>query len=194
MPWQTDCVTSVVSGLRPFGRRWSATASARPWSSVTSITGVWRGSSGRVRRWSPLRRARQPVRRLLRRRLLRRDRAAAQGELPMSLPTPGMAARPFRSGPGVDAPAAAAAAGVADRLSEHAEEILQSAARRAGDFGRREVDTEHLLLALTESDVVRTILDQFRSRSMTCATRSSRKAPGAISIRRKAARSASRPV
>ena len=55
-----------------------------------------------------------------------------------------------------------AAAGVADRLSEHAEEILQSAAQRAGDFGRREVDTEHLLLALTESDVVRTILDQFK--------------------------------
>ena len=51
---------------------------------------------------------------------------------------------------------------MADRLSEHAEEILQSAARRAGDFGRREVDTEHLLLALTESDVVRTILDQFK--------------------------------
>jgi ATP-dependent Clp protease ATP-binding subunit ClpC len=55
-----------------------------------------------------------------------------------------------------------AAAGVAERLSEHGEEILQSAARRAGDFGRREVDTEHLLLALTESDVVRTILDQFK--------------------------------
>ena len=51
---------------------------------------------------------------------------------------------------------------MADRLSEHAEEILQSAAQRAGDFGRREVDTEHLLLALTESDVVRTILDQFK--------------------------------
>ncbi|MBB4039887.1 ATP-dependent Clp protease ATP-binding subunit ClpC [Microvirga flocculans] len=55
-----------------------------------------------------------------------------------------------------------AAAGVADRLSGHAEEILQSAARRAGEFGRKEVDTEHLLLALTESDVVRTILDQFK--------------------------------
>jgi hypothetical protein len=36
------------------------------------------------------------------------------------------------------------------------------AARRAAEFGRREVDTEHLLLALTESDVVRTILDQFK--------------------------------
>jgi len=54
------------------------------------------------------------------------------------------------------------AAGGAERLSEHAEEILQAAARRAADFGRREVDTEHLLLALTESDVIRTILDQFK--------------------------------
>jgi len=68
---------------------------------------------------------------------------------------------PVRSGRG-RARGRGAAAGVADRLSEHAEEILQSAARRAADFGRREVDTEHLLLALTESDVVRTILDQFK--------------------------------
>ena len=48
-----------------------------------------------------------------------------------------------------------------ERLSEHAKELLQVAARRAVDFGRREVDTEHLLLALTESDVVRTVLGQF---------------------------------
>src|SRR4051794_20319234 len=51
---------------------------------------------------------------------------------------------------------------VAERLSAHAEEILQAAAREAAEMGRREVDTEHLLLALTESDVVRTILDQFK--------------------------------
>ncbi|WP_414474445.1 AAA family ATPase [Microvirga sp. M2] len=68
---------------------------------------------------------------------------------------------PVRSGRG-RARGRGAAANVADRLSEHAEEILQSAARRAGDFGRKEVDTEHLLLALTESDVVRTILEQFK--------------------------------
>ena len=49
-----------------------------------------------------------------------------------------------------------------DRLSEHAKEILHSAAERALQFGRREVDTEHLLFALTESDVVRTVLDQFK--------------------------------
>ena len=50
-----------------------------------------------------------------------------------------------------------------ERLSEHAKELLQVAARRAVDFGRREVDTEHLLLALTESDVVRTVLGQFNT-------------------------------
>jgi ATP-dependent Clp protease ATP-binding subunit ClpC len=49
-----------------------------------------------------------------------------------------------------------------DRLSDHAKEILQSAAERAVQFGRREVDTEHLLYALMESDVVRTVLEQFK--------------------------------
>ncbi|WP_374471040.1 AAA family ATPase [Phenylobacterium sp.] len=49
-----------------------------------------------------------------------------------------------------------------DRLSEHAKEILRAAAERAVQFGRREVDTEHLLFALTESDVVRTVLEQFK--------------------------------
>lgn len=53
-------------------------------------------------------------------------------------------------------------AGGAERLSAHAEEILQKAAHEAAEHGRREVDTEHLLLALCDSDVVRTILDQFK--------------------------------
>ena len=57
---------------------------------------------------------------------------------------------------------AARSGGGAENLSEHAMEILQQAARRTAESGRREVDTEHLLLALTESDVVRTILDQFK--------------------------------
>ena len=52
--------------------------------------------------------------------------------------------------------------GLTENLSAHAEEILQGAARRAVELGRNEVDTEHLLYALTESDVVRTILDQFK--------------------------------
>jgi len=54
------------------------------------------------------------------------------------------------------------AGAIGERLSAHAEEILQSAARRADDLGRREVDTEHLLHALADSDVVRTILNQFK--------------------------------
>jgi ATP-dependent Clp protease ATP-binding subunit ClpC len=51
---------------------------------------------------------------------------------------------------------------VEERLSEHARELLQAAARQASEFGRREVDTEHLLLALTQSDVVRTVFGQFK--------------------------------
>ena len=54
--------------------------------------------------------------------------------------------------------------------------LLQSAARRAADLGRREVDTEHLLLALTESEVVRTILDQFKVSVDELRNRSCRKA------------------
>ena len=54
------------------------------------------------------------------------------------------------------------AGGVEERLSEHAKDLLQQAARTAQDFGRREVDTEHLLHALAGSDVVRTVLDQIK--------------------------------
>lgn len=49
-----------------------------------------------------------------------------------------------------------------DRLSEQGNALLQEAAQKAGEFGRSEVDTEHLLLALTTSDVVTTILEQFK--------------------------------
>ncbi len=83
-----------------------------------------------------------------------RDRTGGEGD-------GGGRAIPVRSGRG-SARGRGAQAGVADRLSKHAEEILQGAAREAAEAGRREVDTEHLLLALTESDVVRTILDQFK--------------------------------
>ena len=51
---------------------------------------------------------------------------------------------------------------IADRLSEQGNKLLQDAAHKAGEFGRSEVDTEHLLLALTGSDVVKTLLDQFK--------------------------------
>jgi ATP-dependent Clp protease ATP-binding subunit ClpC len=55
-----------------------------------------------------------------------------------------------------------AAAGVQERLSEHAQELLQQAARTAQQWGRREVDTEHLLHALTGSDAARIVLEQFK--------------------------------
>ncbi|MGE7157405.1 AAA family ATPase [Methylorubrum rhodesianum] len=67
---------------------------------------------------------------------------------------------PIRSGRGTSR--ARPAGGISERLSSHAEEILQAAARRANDLGRREVDTEHLLYSLADSDVVRTIIDQFK--------------------------------
>ena len=51
---------------------------------------------------------------------------------------------------------------VEDRLSQHAKDLLQTAARHTQEFNRREVDTEHLLLALLDSDVVRTVLSQFK--------------------------------
>jgi ATP-dependent Clp protease ATP-binding subunit ClpC len=47
-------------------------------------------------------------------------------------------------------------------LSEHTRNIIQQAAETTVSFGRRDVDTEHLLYALTESDVVQEILKQFK--------------------------------
>ncbi|HET8708676.1 MAG TPA: Clp protease N-terminal domain-containing protein, partial [Candidatus Saccharimonadales bacterium] len=47
-------------------------------------------------------------------------------------------------------------------LSDNAKEIIQKAAEAAVEFKRREVDTEHLLYALADSDVVVEILKQFK--------------------------------
>lgn len=47
-------------------------------------------------------------------------------------------------------------------LSEHTKEIIQQAAETTVKFGRREVDTEHLLYALADSDVTAEILKQFK--------------------------------
>ncbi|MCS7240476.1 MAG: AAA family ATPase, partial [Candidatus Bipolaricaulota bacterium] len=47
-------------------------------------------------------------------------------------------------------------------LSAHAKELLQRAARLAVDYGKKEMDTEHVLYALTESEVVREILREFK--------------------------------
>ena len=47
-------------------------------------------------------------------------------------------------------------------ISEHTKAIIQAAAETAVQFGRREVDTEHLLYALADSDVTAEILKQFK--------------------------------
>ena len=65
---------------------------------------------------------------------------------------------PVRSG----ARRGAGGVSIADRLSEQGNKLLQEAANIAGEFGRTEVDTEHLLIALTGSDVVRTLLSQVK--------------------------------
>ncbi|CTQ50364.1 ATP-dependent Clp protease ATP-binding subunit [Jannaschia donghaensis] len=49
-----------------------------------------------------------------------------------------------------------------DRLSAKATDLLQAAAMLAADRGRRDVDTEHLLLALLDSDAVAAVLDTFK--------------------------------
>ena len=47
-------------------------------------------------------------------------------------------------------------------LSETGSELLQQAAETALEFGKKDVDTEHLLLALTDNTVVQEILSEFK--------------------------------
>lgn len=47
-------------------------------------------------------------------------------------------------------------------FSEHTKELIQQAGKKAVDFGRREIDTEHLLSALIDNDVIQTIFKQFK--------------------------------
>ncbi|HEX8794185.1 MAG TPA: AAA family ATPase, partial [Polyangiaceae bacterium] len=51
---------------------------------------------------------------------------------------------------------------VAEYLSEQTKELLQQAAQVAGEWGKREVDTEHLLYVLADNEVAQAILKQFR--------------------------------
>jgi ATP-dependent Clp protease ATP-binding subunit ClpC len=51
---------------------------------------------------------------------------------------------------------------IGEYLSDHAWELLHRAARLAVDYGKKEMDTEHVLYALTESEVVREILREFK--------------------------------
>ncbi len=50
-------------------------------------------------------------------------------------------------------------------ISENTKEIIQQAGETAVKFGRNEVDTEHLLYALADSDVVQEIFKQFKLKS-----------------------------
>lgn len=54
------------------------------------------------------------------------------------------------------------AAGIESFLSDTAKDIIQQAGTIAFDFGRKEVDTEHLLYALADNDVVAEILKQYK--------------------------------
>ena len=54
------------------------------------------------------------------------------------------------------------AAGLETLLSDTAKDIIQEAGSVAHKFGRREVDTEHLLYALADNDVIAEILKQYK--------------------------------
>jgi ATP-dependent Clp protease ATP-binding subunit ClpC len=47
-------------------------------------------------------------------------------------------------------------------LSQQAEKILQQATRTAVDWGASDVDSEHLLYALADNDVVQAIFERFK--------------------------------
>jgi ATP-dependent Clp protease ATP-binding subunit ClpC len=54
------------------------------------------------------------------------------------------------------------AAGIETLLSDNAKDVIQQAGEVAHKFGRKEVDTEHLLYALASNDVVAEILKQYK--------------------------------
>ncbi len=68
----------------------------------------------------------------------------------------------FASQLGTPLPREREATNIEEFISENTKEIIQQAAETAVKFGRREVDTEHLLYALADSDVVQEIFKQFK--------------------------------
>lgn len=68
----------------------------------------------------------------------------------------------FSSRMGYPIPRHREAVDISQYFSEHTKEIIQQAAQKAVELNRDEVDTEHLLLALLDSDVVQEILKQFK--------------------------------
>ena len=71
----------------------------------------------------------------------------------------------FVSQLGTPLPREREATNIEEFISENTKEIIQQAAETAVKFGRREVDTEHLLYALADSDVVAEIFKQFKLKS-----------------------------
>ncbi|HVS58618.1 MAG TPA: AAA family ATPase [Candidatus Saccharimonadales bacterium] len=71
----------------------------------------------------------------------------------------------FASQLGTPLPREREAINIEEYISENTKEIIQQAAETAVKFGRREVDTEHLLYALADSDVVQEIFKQFKLKS-----------------------------
>jgi len=51
---------------------------------------------------------------------------------------------------------------VGDYLSESSKDLLQEAAQKAVEFGRNQVDTEHLLYALLDNEMIQDIFQQFK--------------------------------
>jgi ATP-dependent Clp protease ATP-binding subunit ClpC len=71
----------------------------------------------------------------------------------------------FASQLGTPLPREREATNIEEFISENTKEIIQQAAETAVKFDRREVDTEHLLYALADSDVVQEIFKQFKLKS-----------------------------
>lgn len=71
----------------------------------------------------------------------------------------------FASQLGTPLPREQEATNIEEFISENTKEIIQEAAETAVKFGRREVDTEHLLYALADNDVVQEIFKQFKLKS-----------------------------
>jgi ATP-dependent Clp protease ATP-binding subunit ClpC len=71
----------------------------------------------------------------------------------------------FASQLGTPLPREREATGIEEFISDNTKEIIQKAAETAVKFGRREVDTEHLLYALADSDVVQEIFKQYKLKS-----------------------------
>ncbi len=69
------------------------------------------------------------------------------------------------SGMGYPIPRHREAVDISSYFSDQTKELIQEAGKKAVDFNRLEVDTEHLLSAIVESDVAAEILRQFKLKS-----------------------------